>query len=207
MTKGHRTIQAKEYCSSFMKKLPQKKFDHRKLVVKEIAHIIRYQLEEGKPSWKQLSGKHQDDFFDSFMKTFTWQPKHKVKKKEKGADPPLTGFYFRTRRKKDQSWMDVHVESAYVEVFRSQVHALNASLQRQEQEKLHTIRGNKCNGKKKEMINTNKKLDVLMKHLGFVGSSSHVSNPNSELNEHIDEVVDEDDNDFVEDNISYHIYN
>jgi len=71
----------------------------------------------------------------------------------------------------------------------------------------------------KEMINTNKKLDVLMKHLGFVGSSSGVSNPNSESNEHIDEDdnndsvedVDEDDNDFVEDidedNNSYHIDN
>ena len=85
------------------------------------------------------------------------------------------------------------------------MHALNASLQRQEQRSCK--RGNKCNGKKKEMINTNKKLDDLMKHLGFVGSSSHVSNPKSESNEHIDE----DDNDFVEDvdddNNSYHIYN
>jgi len=35
-----------------------------------------------------------------------------------------------------------------------------------------------------------------MKHLRFVGSSSHVSNPNSELKEHIDEDVN---NDFVED--------
>ncbi|KEH38411.1 ribosomal protein L14p/L23e [Medicago truncatula] len=48
----------------------------------------------------------------------------------------------------------------------------------------------------KEMSKTNKKLAVIMKHLGFVGSSSHVSNPNSESNEHIDE---EDNNDFFED--------
>jgi len=55
-----------------------------------------------------------------------------------------------------------------------------------------------------------------MKHLRFVGSSSHVSNPNSESNEHIDEDdnidfvedVDKDNNDFVdEDNNSYHIDN
>jgi len=37
------------------------------LVVKEIAHIIRSQLEEGNPSWKKLSGNHRDDFFNSFM--------------------------------------------------------------------------------------------------------------------------------------------
>lgn len=67
----------------------------------------------------------------------------------------------------------------------------------------------------KEMSKTNKKLAVIMKHLGFVGSSSHVSNPNSESNEHIDEEDNndffEDDHDFSEDvdedNNSYHIDN
>ncbi|CAI8616093.1 unnamed protein product [Vicia faba] len=35
-------------------------------------------------------------------------------KKEKGVDPSLTEFYFHTHRKKDQSWVEVHAESAYV---------------------------------------------------------------------------------------------
>ncbi|XP_058733498.1 uncharacterized protein LOC131605120, partial [Vicia villosa] len=34
-------------------------------------------------------------------------------RKEKGVDPSLTEFYFRTHRKKDQSWVGVHVEFAY----------------------------------------------------------------------------------------------
>ncbi|KAH1205758.1 hypothetical protein GmHk_16G046384 [Glycine max] len=36
-------------------------------------------------------------------------------KEEKGTDPSLAEFYFRThRRKKDQSWLGPHAESAYV---------------------------------------------------------------------------------------------
>ncbi|XP_058774384.1 uncharacterized protein LOC131648665 [Vicia villosa] len=34
-------------------------------------------------------------------------------RKKKGADPSLTEFYFRTHRKKDQSWVGVHAESTY----------------------------------------------------------------------------------------------
>ncbi|KAL5052503.1 hypothetical protein RYX36_033185 [Vicia faba] len=34
-------------------------------------------------------------------------------KKKKGVDPSLTKFYFHTHRKKDQSCVGVHVESAY----------------------------------------------------------------------------------------------
>ncbi|CAI8607931.1 unnamed protein product [Vicia faba] len=32
---------------------------------------------------------------------------------EKGIDPLLTEFYFHTHRKKDQSWVEIHGESAY----------------------------------------------------------------------------------------------
>ncbi|CAK8539017.1 unnamed protein product [Lathyrus sativus] len=178
-------------------------FDHHKLVVSEIAHIIRTHLNEGKPSWKKLSKEQRDSFFDLFKQKFTWPPEHKVTvrrnfekrsaakmsqlmqdvrrdleyrpewmgeevwkkltvhwnsskfkkvsatnkrnrcsmdgaslhtggsiphrlhwkrmKKEKGADPSLTEFYFRTHRKKDQSWVGVHAESAYEEFERKKL--------------------------------------------------------------------------------------
>ena len=100
---------------------------------------------------------------------------------------------------------NTHVNSEEVEFLRSQVHALNASLQRQEQEKLQMRQ--QMQRQEKEMSKTNKTLAVIMKHLGFVGSSSYVSNPNNESNEHINEEdnndffedVDEDDHDFAED--------
>ncbi|XP_058749150.1 uncharacterized protein LOC131622120 [Vicia villosa] len=37
----------------------------------------------------------------------------RMRKEKKGADPSLTEFYFCTHRKKDQSWVGVHAESAY----------------------------------------------------------------------------------------------
>ena len=43
------------------------RFDPHKLVVSEIAHLIRSHLEEGKPSWKQLSGTQRNAFFDLFQ--------------------------------------------------------------------------------------------------------------------------------------------
>ena len=40
---------------------------------------------------------------------------HLLQKEAKGTDPSLSEFYFRThRRKKDQSWVGPHAESAYV---------------------------------------------------------------------------------------------
>jgi outer membrane murein-binding lipoprotein Lpp len=118
------------------------------------------------------------------------------------------GSYSKTLIPSSNQQTNTHANSEEVEFLRSQVHALNASLQRQEQEKLQMRQ--QMQRQEKEMSKTNKKLAVIMQHLGFVGSSSHVSNPNSESNEHIDE----DDNanfvedDFVdEDNNSYHIDN
>jgi len=127
------------------------------------------------------------------------------------------GSYSKTLIPSSNQQTNTHANSEEVEFLRSQVHALNASLQRQEQEKLQMRQ--QMQRQEKEMSKTNKTLAVIMKHLGFVGSSSHVSNPNSESNEHIDEEdnndffedVDEDDHDFAEDvdedNNSYHIDN
>jgi hypothetical protein len=42
------------------------RFDQHKLVVKAIGLIICTNLEEGKPSWKQLSKKQRDSWFDIF---------------------------------------------------------------------------------------------------------------------------------------------
>ncbi|XP_058784582.1 uncharacterized protein LOC131659407 [Vicia villosa] len=191
-------------------------------------------------------------------------------RKEKGADPSLTEFYFRTHRKKDQSWVGVHVESTYdkfeqkkleissqnptipgedeadsqptnemppdldiwaesvgkkkgnrvfglgtasktlvfvskkhsslssdsqeVDVLRSQVHALNASLQRQEQEKM--VMRQQLHRKEEKMAEANNKISFLMNHLGFIGFSSHPPQPTNEsdhLNEDgVDETNEED---------------
>ncbi|XP_058734501.1 uncharacterized protein LOC131606265 [Vicia villosa] len=230
-------------------------FDHHKLVVAEISHIIRTHLSEGKPSWKKLSSNQRDSFFDLFQR------------KEKGADPSLTEFYFRTHRKKDQSWVGVHAESAYdkfeqkkleissqnptipgedeadsqptneippdldiwvesvgkkkgnrvfglgtasktlvsvskkpsslssdsqeVDVLRSQVHALNASLQRQEQEKM--VMRQQLHRQEEKMAEANNKISFLMNHLGFVGSSSHPPQPTNESDHANEDVVDETD--------------
>lgn len=170
-------------------------FDQHRLAVKAIALIIRNNLEEGKPSWKQLSKKQRDSWFDIFKSKFTWPPQHnnlvrrnfekrgsakmiqlmqevrknldqkpiwmeecvwaqlkahweslkykriseinkrncesmagaslhtggsiphrlhwKRMKEAKGTDPSLDEFYFRTHRKKDQSWVGPLAESAY----------------------------------------------------------------------------------------------
>ncbi|QCE11961.1 putative transposase [Vigna unguiculata] len=77
-------------------------FDQHKLVVRTIASIIRTNLEEAKPSWKQLSIGQRNLWFNIF------------KKEAKGTDPSLVEFYFRTHRKKnDQSWVGPHAESVY----------------------------------------------------------------------------------------------
>ncbi|XP_068485408.1 uncharacterized protein [Phaseolus vulgaris] len=171
-------------------------FDQHKLVVGTIASIIRTNLEEAKPSWKQLSTSQRDSWFNIFESKFTWPPQYKDMvrrnlekrgsakmtqlmqdvrknlnqkptwmengvwaqlkahwgssnfkqkseinkrnresmdgaslhtggsiphrlhwkrmKEAKGTDPSLSEFYFRThRRKKDQSWVGPHAESAY----------------------------------------------------------------------------------------------
>ncbi|WJX92366.1 hypothetical protein P8452_74017 [Trifolium repens] len=135
-------------------------FDQHKLVVKAIALIICTNLKEGKPSWKQLSKKQRDSWFDIFKSKFTWPHEHKDMvrqlkahwesskykrmseinkrnaesmagaflhtggsiphrlhwkrlKEAKGTDPSLEEFYFRTHRKKDQSWVGPCAESAY----------------------------------------------------------------------------------------------
>ena len=44
------------------------------------------------------------------IKNFFYQ----LQEEEKGTDPSLIDFYFRTHRKKDQSWVGVHAEAAYV---------------------------------------------------------------------------------------------
>lgn len=41
---------------------------------------------------------------------------YQLQKEAKGTDPSLTEFYFRTHRKKDQSWVGPHAESAYVSI-------------------------------------------------------------------------------------------
>ncbi|XP_058788091.1 uncharacterized protein LOC131662346 isoform X1 [Vicia villosa] len=188
-------------------------------------------------------------------------------RKEKGADPSLTEFYFRTHRKKDQSWVGVHAESAYdkfeqkkleissqnptipgedeadsqptnemppdldiwvesvgkkkgnrvfglgtasktlvsvskkpsslssdsqeVDILRSQVHALNASLQRQEQEKM--VMRQQLHRHEEKMAEANNKISFLMNHLGFVGSSSHPPQPINESDHTNEDVVDETD--------------
>ncbi|XP_058743807.1 uncharacterized protein LOC131616488 isoform X2 [Vicia villosa] len=289
-------------------------FDQHELVVKQIASIIRTNLKEGKPSWKQLSKEQRDSWFDIFKSKFTWPPQHedmvrrnfekrgsakmiqlmqearkrldekpiwmeecvwaqlkahweslkykrmsetnkrncesmvgaslhtggsiphrlhwKRMKEAKGTDPSLAEFYFRTHRKKNQSWVGPCAESAYdkfeqrklessskfvseenggdnqrsreipsdldiwvdsvgkkkgrvfglgslsktlvtsvklptntkdVNVLRNQIHALNESLHKQEQEKIEM---------KKELTETRKQVMALMQHLGFAGSSS-----------------------------------
>nr|XP_027187534.1 uncharacterized protein LOC101504872 [Cicer arietinum]XP_027187535.1 uncharacterized protein LOC101504872 [Cicer arietinum] len=68
-----------------------------------------------------------------------------------------------------------------VDALRSQVHALNESLQKQEQEKL--LMKQQLQRQEKEMVETNKNLNFLMHHLGFVGSSSRPSSSPQSNNE------------------------
>jgi septal ring factor EnvC (AmiA/AmiB activator) len=65
-----------------------------------------------------------------------------------------------------------------VDDLRSQVHALNASLQRQAQEKEQMMQ--QLQRQDQEMKETNQKLSSLMQHLGFTGSSSHPPQANNE---------------------------
>ncbi|CAI8607789.1 unnamed protein product [Vicia faba] len=170
-------------------------FDQHNLVVKAIGSIIRTYLAEGIPSWKQISKKQRDSWFDIFKSMFTWPPEHKDlvrrnfekrgsakmvqlmqdarrkldhkpswmeecvwtqlkahwesskykriseinkrnsecmadaslhtggsiphrlhwkrMKEANGTDPSMAEFYFRTHRKKDQSWVGPSAESAY----------------------------------------------------------------------------------------------
>ncbi|XP_027932879.1 uncharacterized protein LOC114188505 [Vigna unguiculata] len=185
-------------------------------------------------------------------------------KEEKGANPSLTEFYFRThRRKKDQSWVGLHAKLAFdkfeqrkreltsqgnmenasdgeqsihenpsdwdiwidsvgkkkgrvfglgsvgrmfistssqqlhfeeVDTLRSQIQALNESLQRQEEEKVEMKRELQKQRKdkiemRKELTETKNQVIALMQHLGYVASSSHQSLSSPHTNE------DEDDND------------
>ncbi|KAK2375831.1 hypothetical protein QL285_076695 [Trifolium repens] len=211
-------------------------------------------------------------------------------KKEKGEDPSFSEFYFRTHRKRDQSWVGGVAQSAYekfeqkkqeissqntfvsgedevnsqpnmppdmdiwvdtvgkkkmrvfglgslskslisssnqstsantreVDDLRSQVHALNASLQRQAQEKEQMMQ--QLQRQDQEMKETNQKLSSLMQHLGFTGSSSHPPQANNEkfTNEHEDgnqkltnededdnNEFEEDDNNYFEDHYNYNEY-
>ncbi|TKY65798.1 golgin subfamily A member 5 [Spatholobus suberectus] len=52
-------------------------FDQHKLVIGTIASIIRTNLEEAKPSWKQLSIGQRDSWFNIFKSKFTWPPQYK----------------------------------------------------------------------------------------------------------------------------------
>jgi hypothetical protein len=60
--------------------------------------------------------------------------------------------------------VELSANSEDVNGLRSQIHALNESLQKQEQEKLEM---------KQELSETRKQVVALMQHLGFAGSSSH----------------------------------
>ncbi|CAJ2663237.1 unnamed protein product [Trifolium pratense] len=315
-------------------------FDQHRLVVKAIALIIRTNLEEGKPSWKQLSKKQRDSWFDIFKSKFTWPPQHKdlvrrnfekrgsakmiqlmqearkdldqkpiwmeervwtqlkahwesleYKRKSEinkrngesmagaslhtggsiphhlhwkrmkeanGTDPSMAEFYFRTHRKKDQSWVGPCAESAYdkferrklelsskivssenggdnqpsidmpseldiwvdsvgtkkgrvfglgsvnkklvtsvklsansedVNALRSQIHALNKSLQKQEQEKLEM---------KHELTETKQQVAALMQHLGFAASSSRPHSSPQDSNEIDNGDADDSDGDHLE---------
>ena len=86
--------------------------------------------------------------------------------------------------------------SQEVDDLRRQVHALNASLQRQEQEKLEMKQ--QLEQQEKEMIETNNILSLSMNHLGFVASSSHPPQDNNETDNPNEDGVDESDEDISE---------
>ncbi|XP_058741882.1 uncharacterized protein LOC131614290 [Vicia villosa] len=69
-------------------------------------------------------------------------------------------------------------DSQEVDVLRSQVHALNASLQRQGQEKM--VMRQQLHRQEEKMAEANNKISFLMNHLGYVGSSSHPPQPINE---------------------------
>ena len=80
----------------------------------------------------------------------------------------------------------VSSDSQEVDALRSQIHALNASLQRQEQEKLEMRQ--QLHRQEKEMIEANSKISFLMNHLGFLGSSSRPPQPTNESDQYEDDV-------------------
>ncbi|XP_058783601.1 uncharacterized protein LOC131658310 [Vicia villosa] len=82
-------------------------------------------------------------------------------------------------------------DSQEVDVLRSQGHALNASLQRQEQEKM--VMRQQLHRQEEKMAEANNKISFLMNHLGFVGSSSHPPQPTNENDHTNEDVVDETD--------------
>nr|XP_027186999.1 uncharacterized protein LOC113784914 [Cicer arietinum] len=82
-----------------------------------------------------------------------------------------------------------------VDALRSQVHALNESLQKQEQEKL--LMKQQLQRQEKEMAETNRNLTFLMQHLGFVGSSSRPSS-SPQLNDETDEDSEDVGSDHIE---------
>ncbi|XP_058780793.1 uncharacterized protein LOC131654885 [Vicia villosa] len=82
-------------------------------------------------------------------------------------------------------------DSQEVDALRSQVYALNASLQRQEEEKL--MMRQQLHRKEKEMVEGNNKISFLMNHLGFVGSFSHLPQPTNENDHTNEDGVDESD--------------
>ncbi|KAK2353403.1 hypothetical protein QL285_091028 [Trifolium repens] len=89
-------------------------FDQHRLVVKAIASIIRTNLEEGKPSWKQLSKKQRDSWFDIFKSKFTWPPQHKdlVRRNfEKRGSAKMIQLMQEARKDLDQKpiWMEERV--------------------------------------------------------------------------------------------------
>lgn len=75
-----------------------------------------------------------------------------------------------------------------VDILRSQIHALNESLQKQEQEKLEI---------RQELSETKKQVVALMQHLGFVGSSSRPF-LSSQCNNENDDDDDGDESDYIE---------
>lgn len=86
-----------------------------------------------------------------------------------------------------------------VDALRSQIQALNESLQRQEHEKLEMKQELLKQSKdklemRKELTETKNQVRALMQHLGYVASSSHP--PSSE---HSNENEDDEDSDYMED--------
>ncbi|XP_058725098.1 uncharacterized protein LOC131596459 [Vicia villosa] len=79
--------------------------------------------------------------------------------------------------------------SQEVDILRSQILALNASLQRQEQEKL--VMRQQLHRLEKDMVEANNKISFLMNHLDFAGSSSHPSQPTNESDHTNEDGVDE----------------
>ncbi|KAG2404626.1 hypothetical protein LR48_Vigan404s002600 [Vigna angularis] len=86
-------------------------FDQHKLVVRTIASIIRTNLEEAKPSWKQLSLGQRNLWFNIFKSKFTWPPQYKdmVRRNfEKRGSAKMTQLMQDVRKNLNQkpTWME-----------------------------------------------------------------------------------------------------